>query len=170
MNSLTSQTPSLTSRQLKIYIRYLPVNQLKMDPSGPAQPPKNTAYTTPANPASSTPSEVQQQQRQGAHGNNNPSPTDERMPPSSSRVGGGSSSIDEATPSSLGYGIHGAPAGEERFGRTAAVVEQEEQGGHRGELDGEQMRASGEGDVASVVRRKPGATGEQPDLASDLDR
>lgn len=32
------------------------------------------------------------------------------------------------------------------------------------------MRAPGEGDVAAVVDRKPGATGGERDLASDLDR
>ena len=70
----------------------------------------------------------------------------------------------EATPSSLGHGVHGAPAGEEARGLT-----HEDVGRHK-ELDGEQMRASGEGDVASVVDRKPGATGGEGDLASDLDR
>lgn len=73
-------------------------------------------------------------------------------------------SIDEATPSSLGRGIHGAPPGEEAHGGTHESV------GRHNELDGEQMRAPGEGDVADIVDKKPGATGEQVDLAADLDR
>ncbi|KAI1401349.1 hypothetical protein F4819DRAFT_458780 [Hypoxylon fuscum] len=124
-----------------------------MDPSGVAQPSKETAYETQGNPATSNPAEQRSAQHhaQGKH-------LDERMPSSQS------SGLGEAVPSSLGYGIHGAPTGEERYGRT------QEQVGRNQELEGDQMRAPGEGDVASVVERKPGATGSQPDLASDLDR
>ncbi|KAI2637246.1 hypothetical protein GGS26DRAFT_547963 [Hypomontagnella submonticulosa] len=124
-----------------------------MDPSGPAQPPKGTAYETQGNPATSNPSE-ERSARHHAQGK----PVDERVPSSQS------SGIRDAVPSSLGYGIHGAPSGEERFGRT------QEQVGRNRELEGDQMRAPGEGDVASAVERKPGAGGSQPDLASDLDR
>jgi len=42
--------------------------------------------------------------------------------------------------------------------------------GRHNELDGAQMRASGEGQVADVVDRKPGATGGEESLTSDLDR
>lgn len=42
-------------------------------------------------------------------------------------------------------------------------------GGPVSELDGEQMRAPGEGDIAAVQHHKQGF-GEQKDLASDLDR
>ncbi|OTA59094.1 hypothetical protein K449DRAFT_397400 [Hypoxylon sp. EC38] len=124
-----------------------------MDPSGPSQPPKHAAYEIQDNPATSTPSEQRSAQHH-LHGK----PIDERIPPSQS------SGLSEAVPSSLGYGIHGAPAGEEQYGRT------QEQVGRSRELDGEQMRAPGEGNVASAVERKSGASGEQPDLASDLDR
>ncbi|KAF3061621.1 hypothetical protein GL218_04196 [Daldinia childiae] len=124
-----------------------------MNPSGPAQPPKDIAYKTQGNPVTSNPSEQYSAQHH-THGN----PVDERSPSDKP------SSLDNATPSSLGYGIHGAPAGEEKYGRT------QEQVGRSQELDGGQMCAPGEGDVASVVERKPGASGSQPDLASDLDR
>lgn len=124
-----------------------------MDPSGPPQPPKHAAYETQGNPATSTPSE-QRSARHHPHGK----PIDERVPSSQS------SSLSEALPSSLGYGVHGAPAGEEQYGRTQEQVDWSR------ELDGDQMRAPGEGEVASAVERKPGASGSQPDLASDLDR
>ncbi|KAI2471059.1 hypothetical protein F4781DRAFT_151062 [Annulohypoxylon bovei var. microspora] len=124
-----------------------------MDPSGPPQPPKSTAYETQGNPATSNPSE-QRSARDHPHGKK----VAERVPQAQS------SGLADATPSSLGYGIHGAPAGEERYGRT------QEQVGRAQELEGEQMRAPGEGDVAGAVERKSGAAGEQPDLAGDLDR
>ncbi|KAI8964363.1 hypothetical protein F5Y11DRAFT_316073 [Daldinia sp. FL1419] len=124
-----------------------------MDPSGPTQPPKDTAYETQGNPVTANPSEQQSAQHH-PHGK----PVDERSPSNHP------SNLGDAVPSSLGYGIHGAPPGEERYGRT------HEQVGRNRELEGDQMRAAGEGDVASVVERKPGATGSQPDLASDLDR
>ncbi|KAI1416773.1 hypothetical protein F5Y13DRAFT_153035 [Hypoxylon sp. FL1857] len=144
------QIYQLETRTSLVVLPQLPVN---MDPSGPPQPPKETAYETQGNPATSNPSE-QDSARHHAHGK----PVDERSP--SSR----SSGLGDAVPSSLGYGIHGAPAGEERYGRT------QEQVGRSGELEGDQMRAPGEGDVASAVERKSGASGSQPDLASDLDR
>ncbi|KAI1762069.1 hypothetical protein GGR53DRAFT_468674 [Hypoxylon sp. FL1150] len=132
-----------------------------MDPSGPAQPPKQSAYETQGNPVSSKPSELQQQ-RQHEHKHAQGGRSVEQRSPADTQSQ--SSGIGEALPSSLGYGIRGAPAGEERFGRTQEEV------GRGQELEGEQMRAPGEGDVASAVERKPGASGEQPDLASDLDR
>ena len=73
-------------------------------------------------------------------------------------------SQSEATPTPVAYGIRGAPAGEERHGLTHEDV------GRSNELDAQQMAAPGEGKVASAVDNKPGASGEQPDLASDLDR
>ncbi|KAI1386548.1 uncharacterized protein F4822DRAFT_319802 [Hypoxylon trugodes] len=126
-----------------------------MDPSAPSQPSKATAYETQGNPASSNPSEQRSEQR---HSHDHGRVVDERSP------SGQAAGLKEAVPSSLGYGIRGAPAGEEQFGRT------HEQVGRNRELEGEQMRAPGEGDVADVVQRKPGAGGEQPDLAGDLDR
>ncbi|XDG09387.1 hypothetical protein ABKA04_009002 [Annulohypoxylon sp. FPYF3050] len=127
-----------------------------MDPSGPPQPSKSSAYEAQANLASSTPQEERRAQTHSHEGRH----VAERVPPTQTKGRG----IAEATPSSLGYGILGAPAGEERFGRTQQEV------GRGQELEGEQMRAPGEGDVAGAVERKPGAGGEQPDLAGDLER
>ncbi|KAI2620051.1 hypothetical protein GGR54DRAFT_113442 [Hypoxylon sp. NC1633] len=126
-----------------------------MDPSHPSQPPKGAAYETQGNPATANPSE---QQQQHALNNNNTSRTVEDRAPLAQQSG---LRFDEAVPSSLGRGIRG---GEEKLGRTQG----QEQGA---ELDGDQqMRAPGEGEVASAVERKPGAGGEQVDLAGDLDR
>jgi len=61
-------------------------------------------------------------------------------------------------------GVRGAPPGEEAKGET------EETMGRHNELDGQQMRASGEGQVADVVDKKPGASGVQESFTSDLDR
>ncbi len=124
-----------------------------MDPSGPAQPPSSAAYSTEGNPATSNPAE-----RRGAQGRTHARPIDERVPTSQAP------DAQDAMPSSLGYGIRGAPPGEERPGGA------EEQVGRRRELEGDQMRALDEGDVADAVGRKPGASGSEPDLAGDLDR
>ncbi|KAK5624964.1 hypothetical protein RRF57_000680 [Xylaria bambusicola] len=124
-----------------------------MEPSGVLQPPQNAAYQTEGNAATLNPAE-----ECAAHQRAHERPVTERPPETQS------SSIKDAVPSSLGWGTHGTPAGEERLGRT-----QEEARRHR-ELEGEKMRAAGEGQVADAVNRKPGATGSQPDLASDLDR
>ncbi|KAI0406160.1 hypothetical protein F4802DRAFT_596518 [Xylaria palmicola] len=124
-----------------------------MEPSGTPQPPRNAAYQEEGNPVTSNPSE-----QHASHHHGQGRPVAEREP------GDHASDVRDAVPSSLGWGRHGAPAGEERFGRT-----QEETGRHR-ELEGDQMRAPAEGRVADAVERKPGASGSQPDLASDLDR
>ncbi|KAI8628245.1 hypothetical protein F5Y19DRAFT_438619 [Xylariaceae sp. FL1651] len=124
-----------------------------MDPTGRAQPPLNASYEAEGNAVTSNPAEQRAAQHH-SHGR----PVEGRIPETQS------SGIEEATPPSLGQGVRGALAGEERFDRT-----QEEVGRHR-ELEGEQMRAPGEGEVADAVERKPGASGSQPDLASDLDR
>lgn len=124
-----------------------------MEPSATPQPPKDTSHTTPGNPVNRDPAE-QQAARHRGHGDT----TAVRIPDSQS------SGLQDATPSSLAYGMRGAGPGEEATGRTA------EQMGRHQELEGEQMRAPGEGNVADVVHRKPGAGGAQPDLASDLDR
>ncbi|KAI4600896.1 hypothetical protein KJ359_013059 [Pestalotiopsis sp. 9143b] len=125
-----------------------------MDPTGPSQPPKATSYETQGVGVDSNPAELRSAHSQHAQG----ARVDQRVPTSQS------AGVHEATPTSVARGIRGAPPGEEQHGRT------EEQVGRHRELDGEQMRAPGEGDVADVVSRKPGASGSQPDLASDLDR
>ena len=146
-----------------------------LEPSGPAQPELNQVYSTPGNPAQTEPAEDAQARSQATA---NTVGTDTRIPQKQTRLAmildpcsgsqstdGPISSIDEATPSSLGYGVHGAGPGEEQHGETHESV------GRNKELDGDtQMRASGEGDVNEVVGRKPGATGGQSDMASDLDR
>ncbi|KAK6070283.1 hypothetical protein SCUP234_00193 [Seiridium cupressi] len=124
-----------------------------MDPTGASQPTKATAYQTEGVGVDSNSAELRAA-HQGTHGN----AVEQRVPTTQS------SGTDEATPTSVARGIRGAPAGEEQYGKS------EEDVGRHNELDGQQMRAPGEGDVADIVRRKPGASGSQPDLASDLDR
>lgn len=126
-----------------------------LDPTGPAHPSFNQAYSTAGNPASKNPAE-QSSTAANTAATHEGSTTQIRSPTHGSDR--------EPVPTSLGRGVHGAPPGEEAKGLTAEDV------GAHNELDGEQMRASGEGDVAAAVDAKRGATGAQPDLASDLDR
>ncbi|KAI2625175.1 hypothetical protein GGS21DRAFT_310740 [Xylaria nigripes] len=125
-----------------------------MDPSGPPQPPQDAAYHVKNNPVTLNPSE-----QRSIHQH-------EPSKPVARRVANDSyPDVQYATPSSLGRGIRGAPADEERHRRTREDV------GRHVELEGEsQMCAASEGRVADAVRRKPGASGAQPDLAGDLDR
>ncbi|RYO78667.1 hypothetical protein DL766_004890 [Monosporascus sp. MC13-8B] len=123
-----------------------------MDPSGPAQPPSSSAYTSESNPATSNLAE-----QRAAQNHPRGKPTDERLPTSQA-------SGQEPTAAPLGHGVRGVPAGKERFGKT------EEQVGRHNELEGDQLRTLNEGDISDAVDRKPGATGSQPDFASDLDR
>ncbi|QIW96897.1 hypothetical protein AMS68_002415 [Peltaster fructicola] len=125
-----------------------------MNPSGPAQPTLNQAYTTSGNAATQEPAEKAQA---NANAQDNSSKVEQRVPTKQT------SSSDEATPSSLGIGIHGAPPGEEAKG-------QKHDTGLSGGTEAEQMRAPGEGEVRDAVDRKPGATGEEPGLETDLDR
>lgn len=124
-----------------------------MDPQGAAQPPLNTAYKVEGNPVTTNPAE-EQASHQKPHGQR----LEERLP------GGQSSGLQDARPSALGAGVRDAPPGEERRGQSTDQV------GRHPELEGEQMRAPGEGDVSAAVEGKPGATGAEPNLASDLDR
>ncbi|KAL8926861.1 MAG: hypothetical protein Q9208_002670 [Pyrenodesmia sp. 3 TL-2023] len=126
-----------------------------MDPTGPSQPSLDTAYDQPSNPASQTDYEKQESRSTGASMQRSDPTVEKRergdVPVPSSHDGG-------PTPSSLGYGVRDdkGDAGE-RMGEPVSS------------LTGEQMRAPGEGDVASVQNRKHGF-GEQADLASGLDR
>jgi hypothetical protein len=131
-----------------------------MDPSGPSQPSINAAYTTTGNPASKDPQETQQSEFNAA---DNSASVDQRIPTKQATHEQGlrNAKFEE------GMGIHGAPAGEESKG-----LENEDVGRHK-ELDGQQMAAPGEGRVADAVAKGgegQGGGGEQPDLASDLDR
>jgi len=131
-----------------------------LDPKGPSQPTKQQAYETEGNPATLEPAESRAAGSNAQHTANN-SPVDRRVPQEQSP------STDQAQPTALGRGVRGAGPGEEVLGKT-----HEDVGRHR-ELDGQQMAAPGEGDVYQAVEGKhgkQGATGEQEDLASDLER
>lgn len=128
-----------------------------LDPSGPSQPTQAQAYTTLGNPSTKDPSERKQS---AINAHDESQPVERRIPQKQS-------SNSQGQPSALGQGIHGAPAGEESKGLTGEDV------GRHNELDGEQMAAPGEGRVADAVAgrgKSMGGGGEQPDLASDLDR
>ncbi|KAF2118583.1 hypothetical protein BDV96DRAFT_611254 [Lophiotrema nucula] len=128
-----------------------------LDPSGASQPTQSTVYSTPGNAASKDPSEKKASAMRSL---DDSEPVDQRIPQKQT------SDQKEGTASSLGRGIHGAPTGEESKGLT------EEDVGRHTELDGQQMAASGEGDVADAVAGRGNAmsSGQAPDMASDLDR
>jgi hypothetical protein len=126
-----------------------------LDPSEPAQPKLDDAYKTRGNPASKEPAEQAEAQR---NANDNSGITDQRIPREQS------SSVADATPTSLGYGVRGAPPGEEAKGYT------EEDVGRHQELDAAQMGAPGEGKVAEAVEEKAGASGKEQGMEMDLDR
>jgi len=123
-----------------------------MDPTGPSQPPLDTAYETAGNPASQNPQE--QSNAQVNDSSNTGSLVDSReqgdIPVPSAHSGGG-------VPSSLGYGSR-TGAGDSTSGEAGLS-----------NTDAEQMAAPGEGEIAAAQDKKTGF-GEQKDLASDLDR
>lgn len=121
-----------------------------MEPSGKPQPPENAAYETEGNAATSNPAE-----ERAAHHRGHGQPVARRDP------GNQSLGIGDAVPSSLGRGARG----EEEHSRPT-----QSETGLGNEIEGDTMRAPAEGRVADAVDRKPGASGSQPDLASDLDR
>jgi hypothetical protein len=127
-----------------------------LEPAGPSQPTKQDAYETEGNRATQEPSERAAAQ---ASRHEDSGAANQRIPTKQSSIG-------EAKPSSLGHGVQGAGPGEEEYDRT------EEDVGRQNELDGEQMATPGEGRVAAAIegRTRAGASGEQEDLASDLDR
>ncbi|KAI9657639.1 MAG: hypothetical protein M1821_002815 [Bathelium mastoideum] len=142
-----------------------------LDPTGPAQPPLNTVYTTASNPVSKSASEIAQSQSQSSSANNDDdpnstaSPTDIRVSTDIS-VSSEDASSTQPVPTSMARGVRGAGSGEEARG-----LGEEDVGRHR-ELDAEQMGAPGEGKVYDAVAGKGlgGATGGQEGLESDLDR
>ncbi|KAL8719679.1 MAG: hypothetical protein Q9225_003334 [Loekoesia sp. 1 TL-2023] len=126
-----------------------------MDPAGPSQPPLNTAYDHPSNPASQ--SEYEQR------ASSSTSASIQRSDPTIEQRERGDVPVPSShgqgpTPSSLGYGV-----------RDSSGDAGESMGEPVSSLTGEQMRAPGEGDVASAQDKKHGF-GEQADLASGLDR
>jgi hypothetical protein len=128
-------------------------------PTGPSQPTLNQAYTTPGNPADKDPTEKAQS---GFNAADNSASVEQRIP---TKQASDAQGLENAK--APGGGVHGAPAGEESKGLT------EEDVGRHNELDGQQMAAPGEGEVADRVRQGgegQGGGGAEPDLASDLDR
>ncbi|KAI9760724.1 MAG: hypothetical protein M4579_001462 [Chaenotheca gracillima] len=128
-----------------------------MDPQGPSQPTLNQAYTTPGNPAETTNAESQTASRI-ASSNAASQATDRgvqatRQPHDQAGA--------EATSTSLASGT-GTSGTKAEMGREPAGKLQDE-------LDGEQMRAGGEGEIMRAQFKKTGQ-GEQPSLTSDLDR
>ncbi|KAF2436613.1 hypothetical protein EJ08DRAFT_153929 [Tothia fuscella] len=120
-----------------------------------SQPTQQQVYETSGNPVDKEPAERAQSQK-------NSSLAQDGHTTSHRQEGDQSTSTPQST--SLGRGIRGAPPGEESKGRS------EEDVGRHNELDGAQMAAPGEGEVAQVVEKKPGASGAQVGLESDLDR
>ncbi|KAF2806901.1 uncharacterized protein BDZ99DRAFT_465657 [Mytilinidion resinicola] len=127
-----------------------------LDPQGSSQPTSNEAYTTPGNPAGKDPVEKRQAAQ---NARSNPGSDDVE------HVRSQGHSQEEGTFSSLGRGVRGGGDGE--VGKT------EEQVGRHNELDAEQMAVPGEGRIRDAVAGNStfqGRSGEQEDLASDLDR
>ncbi|KAL8912822.1 MAG: hypothetical protein Q9172_007423 [Xanthocarpia lactea] len=126
-----------------------------MDPTGPSQPPLDTAYDQPSNPASQSEAEKQASNSTSASIQRSDETIDKRergdIPVLSSHG-------EEPTPSSLGYGA-----------RDSSGDAGESKGEPVSNLEGEQMRAPGEGDIALAQHNKHGF-GEQPDLTSGLER
>ncbi|KAI9883368.1 MAG: hypothetical protein M1823_004858 [Watsoniomyces obsoletus] len=108
------------------------------------QPKMEDAYNQPDNPVTHKPSETKAGQQQSALND----------PGVFSRRAGDQGDI-EPTPSAIGAGSTRAPIDED-----AAPAD---------ELDGEQMRMPGEGEVMRAQANKTG-TGEEKSLTSDLDR
>jgi len=122
-----------------------------------SQPGLKDAYTTPGNPATTNPSEsgtATSQSYSNAQSSNAEPPV-----PSSHHTQA------EGTFSSLGRGVRGG-------GRDSDWKTEEQQGRYN-ELDAEQMAAPGEGRIRDAVvgdSSEQGRSGEQVDLASDLER
>ncbi|KAL9127916.1 MAG: hypothetical protein Q9217_003302 [Psora testacea] len=119
-----------------------------MDPNQPSQPALNTVYDQPSNPAQSI-SEYKSSTTTSASQQRSAPTCETRRDNDKER---------DAVPSALAYG--------ERNARNDA---DERMGGPVSNLEGEQMRPAGEGEVAKTQETKHGF-GEQEDLASGLDR
>ncbi|KAF2232313.1 hypothetical protein EV356DRAFT_256241 [Viridothelium virens] len=134
-----------------------------LDPTGPAQPPLNSAYTTAANPVSKEPAEAREAR---ANALDDSASTDIRV---STDIHISSEEVaenDNAVPTSMARGVRGSGPGEESKG-----LSEEDVGRHR-ELDAEQMGAPGEGKVYEAIAGEGlgGRTGGQEGFESDLDR
>lgn len=132
-----------------------------MDPSGPSQPGIDTAYNQKGNPSSKEPAENKiASEPNNAAEIDSRGPSDERVP---------STNDSDARPSALGAGDTGDLV-EKDIGQSKT----QNFGPSDPNLEGEQMRAPGEGDVADAqsTERKEGMgiAGSQGDLAGDMDR
>ncbi|KAI9806697.1 MAG: hypothetical protein M1825_006154 [Sarcosagium campestre] len=121
-----------------------------MSSSQDAQPTLEQVYTTAGNPADQTPAETQAASSGGAQGAND---TTVFRRQAHDNVGA------EPTPTSLARGTR----------RDPQPANGQRDDTPQDELDGEQMRAPGEGDVMRAQFRKTGQ-GEEKGLLSDLDR
>ncbi|KAL9111358.1 MAG: hypothetical protein Q9227_004235 [Pyrenula ochraceoflavens] len=133
-----------------------------MDPTAPSQPSQQTAYNQPANPSTQTDAE----QHTAASRNNAPQIDRRQAHDVPSRHGA------TATASSLGYGDTGALK-EKDLGESNALnaAEGDFAAGRDPNLEGEQMRAPGEGDVANTIRDPQKHTyATEGSLTNDMDR
>jgi hypothetical protein len=126
-----------------------------LDPNEPAQPPQQSGLNQAGNPASKTGAE-----QQSAQSADNAPETDRRTGHDVPSTHSG-----DAQPSALGAGDTG-PLKERDISKSDAHPYSE-----NSNLEGEQMRAPGEGDVAEAVK-SGGGGGHlgQGDLMSDMDR
>lgn len=147
-----------------------------MDPQAPSQPKLDTVYDQPSNPA---------QSKQEHADSNSTSASIQRSDPTAERreQKDVDSGADNAMPSAMGYGVRDASkdAGDSvrrlchcplASCSSIDICSHSlplQMGGPVSDLEGEQMRAAGDGDIASAQDTKHGF-GEQQDLASDLDR
>ncbi|KAI9880458.1 MAG: hypothetical protein M1823_006732 [Watsoniomyces obsoletus] len=122
-----------------------------LDPSAPSQPSQQTGLNQSSNPASKTTTEEQTSQQPTSS-----TKVEQRVPSQHSQP---------AQPSALGSGDTG-PLKERDISRSDAQGYSED-----GNLEGEQMRATGEGEVADAVRRGGGGGhAEEMDLGADMER
>ena len=122
-----------------------------LDPEGPSQPSQQTGLNQPQNPASKTSTEQTTSQQP-----TDSTKIDQRVP---------SQHDHEAEPTAMAAGDRG-PLKERDISRSDAHPYAND-----GNLEGEQMRAPGEGDVAQAVKQGGGGGhAEEGELTGDMDR
>ncbi|KAL9100142.1 MAG: hypothetical protein Q9163_004443 [Psora crenata] len=119
-----------------------------MDPTQPSQPNLNEAYEQPSNPA----------QSDWEHNSSTTVAASQQRSAPASETRRDNDKDRDAVPTALAYG--------ERDSRNDAG---DSMGPPVSDLEGEQLRPAGEGDVAKTQERKHGF-GEEADMASGLDR
>ena len=127
-----------------------------MDPQAPSQPSQQTGLNQAQNPADKTTTEQATSQEESSTAS---APVDYRQ-----QHDVPSTHFDQATSTSLGYGDTGSL-------KEKDISESKKQNYSESELDGEQMRAAGEGDVAQAVKSGGGGghVGEAS-LTANMDR